>query len=299
MILDAGLVNERKTSLILDAEFGSENKERSILDSGFMRRNLSESFPVAIAGIMISIYYNLDHVMLGYMTNSTELGYYAAAYKVIIIALVPAGIIYQAFLPQFSRASNDLESRTKLMDSYSKGLLIIGAFLTTIVYLFAGYIIEVIYGSGYINSIIILQILSMNIYFVYLNITYGNPLIAWDRQKVYSYSIIVGALSNIILNLILIPRYFAIGAAFATICSELVVMVGIIPTHFVIAKRIHFGTILKSIALMIITSTLILYMKDLIGLVPRLILALVLFMSLVYALRLTDLRRIKMLFHEI
>ncbi|MCL5031034.1 MAG: flippase [Bacteroidetes bacterium] len=265
LILDAGYTDGQKTNLLLDAGFGSEKKGNSILDSGFVRRNLRESFPVALAGLMISIYYNLDHVMLGYMTSSTELGYYAAAYKIIIIALVPAGIVYQAFLPQFSKSKNDPYHIANLMELYSTSMLILGAFFTTIIFLFAKNIIGIAYGTKYGNSIMLTQILAFNIFLVYLNMTYGNPLIAWDKQKVYSYSIIVGALSNIILNLILIPRYYATGAAVATICSELVVMAGIIPTHFVIAKRIHFGAILKSIALMIITITFILYIKDLIG----------------------------------
>lgn len=249
-------------SLILLYLFRKEQKIRPTLDFGFIRNNLKESLPVAVAGIMISIYYNLDHVMLGYMADSAELGYYAAAYKIILIALVPAGIIYQAFLPQFSKTRDDAVHRYRLMDFYSNAMLITGAFFTIIIFLFANEIIGIVYGIQYESSVLLMKILSFNIFLVYSNMTYGNPLIAWDKQRIYSYSIVLGAVTNVLLNIILIPKYHAVGAAIATIGSELIVMAGIIPTHYYFTKSIHINNILKSIACLAITFFVIISIES-------------------------------------
>ncbi|MCL4547309.1 MAG: flippase [Bacteroidetes bacterium] len=212
---------------------------RLILDAGFMLKNLKESFPVAIAGVMITIYYTLDHVMLGYMTNSTELGYYAAAYKVIIIALMPAGIIYQSFLPQLSNSVNDTDMRKNLMRMYSRWMLLLGVFSSMVIFFFANQIIEIAYGAQFEKSVLLTKILAFNIVLVYLNMTYGNPLITWNKQKLFSYPIIAAAIGNIILNILLIPVYGALGAAIATISSELIVFAGFVPLNNKVIKQLQ------------------------------------------------------------
>ncbi len=244
LILDAGLRREGKGRLILDTGLGNERKTRLILDAGFIKDNLKESFPVAIAGIMISIYYNLDHVMLGYITDSTELGYYAAAYKIIIIALVPAGIIYQSFLPQLSNCVNDPVIRKDLMKTYSRWMLSLGAFSAMIIFLFADQIVEIVYGGKFEGSVLLMRILSFNIFLVFLNMTYGSPLIAWNKQKLFFYPIAAAAIGNIILNILLIPRYHALGAAVATISSELIVLAGFLPLHKKVTKQLQTQTML-------------------------------------------------------
>ena len=245
LMLDAGLRREQKTRLILDTGLRREGKGRLILDAGFIRRNLKESFPVAFAGVMISVYYNLDHVMLGYMTDSTELGYYAAAYKIIIIALVPAGIIYQSFLPQLSNCVNDPVIRKDLMKIYSNWMFVLGAVSTVIIFLFANQIVEIVYGGKFEESVLLMRILSFNIILVFLNMTYGSPLIAWNEQKLFSYPIAAAAIGNIILNILLIPRYHAVGAAVATISSELIVLAGFLPLHKKVVKHMQTQTILE------------------------------------------------------
>ncbi|MEW5843888.1 MAG: flippase [Bacteroidota bacterium] len=252
LILDAGLRREGKGRLILDAGLGNERKTRLILDAGFIpplagfiKNSLKESFPVAIAGIMISIYYNLDHVMLGYITDSTELGYYAAAYKIIIIALVPAGIIYQSFLPQLSNCVNDPVIRKDLMKTYSRWMLSLGAFSAMIIFLFADQIVEIVYGGKFEGSVLLMRILSFNIFLVFLNMTYGSPLIAWNKQKLFFYPIAAAAIGNIILNILLIPRYHALGAAVATISSELIVLAGFLPMHKKVTMQLHTQAVLE------------------------------------------------------
>ncbi len=67
----------------------------------------------------------------------------------------------------------------------------------------------------------------MNTIVVSVNIFLGNPMMAWGKQKEYAIAISFGAITNIILNFILIPKYSYIGAAFATLLSEVAVFIGV------------------------------------------------------------------------
>ncbi len=56
-----------------------------------------------------------------------------------------------------------------------------------------------------------------------LNIFLGNPLLAWNRRKLYMIAISLGAILNVALNIIFIPGYSYIGSAWATVASEIIV----------------------------------------------------------------------------
>ena len=89
--------------------------------------------------------------------------------------------------------------------------------------LLAGPIITFIYGVKYSGSILPLRILIWNIGVIWISIHYGNTLIACDRQNRYLVGVSLGALSNIVLNLIFIPLYGMTAAAVTTVFSEIAV----------------------------------------------------------------------------
>lgn len=184
--------------------------------------------------------------MLGMISTKRELGYYAAAYKIVLIAVVPASIILQSFFPQFAKSYNQIKERSRHMNFYARLMFVTGIFFTSMGLLFAGEIIGIVFGPAYKASVPLLRILILNVFLVYVNMTYGNPLIAWNKQKYYSYAIAFGALVNVLLNFILIPKYFAYGAALATILSEVAVLAGLTTIHWKTTNDLYLETLLKS-----------------------------------------------------
>ena len=217
-----------------------------LFDPIFIKEIMKASAPLAISALMINIYYNLDQVMLGMISTKHELGYYAAAYKIILLAVVPASIILQSFFQQLAKFHNHSKERSRLMNSYARLMFTTGIFFTSMGILFASEIIRIVFGSEYEASVPLLRILILNVFLVYLNMTYGNPLIAWNEQKHYSYVIAAGAFVNIVLNFILIPRYLAYGAAIATILSEVAVFAGLIYLHWKTTNDLHSKILLRS-----------------------------------------------------
>lgn len=82
-------------------------------------------------------------------------------------------------------------------------------------------IINFFYGKQYLDSVIALQIISWFIFLKFLNFLNGITLFAIDKQKKRLLSVGITALFNIILNLILIPPLGFIGAAIATLITEI------------------------------------------------------------------------------
>jgi len=194
----------------------------------FWKELLRESFPLAFASIMIGIYYNLDMVMLGYMKPESDVGIYNAANKIFLLGVIPFQLIFSAYFPLLSRVGlTDSPEFRSTIKNYAKFILgsgiISGVFLLT----FSEKVVLLVFGKNYIESVVPLSILAMNVIIVSVNVFLGNPMMAWGKQKEYSIVISFGAITNIVLNFILIPKYTYIGAAFATLLAEITVFIGL------------------------------------------------------------------------
>jgi O-antigen/teichoic acid export membrane protein len=205
---------------------------------------LIASFPLAFSAMMINIYYNLDMVMLGYMKTESDVGIYNAAYKIFMLSIIPIQLILSAFFPALSRIG--LKYSNEFSDTLKNyGLLTVGAGVIAgiILFLFSDEIIFIIFGEKFYNSAAPLSILAFNTIIIGINSFTGNPLVAWGKLKSYSIAVSFGAISNMILNLILIPIYSYNGAAIATLLSEITVLVGL----FYLFKRHIFGISAKNV----------------------------------------------------
>ena len=265
-------------------------------DRKFIMELVKVCVPIGVSTLLINVYANADHIILGVMGHKIELGYYAAAYKIVVIAVIPAAIILKSFFPQFSKSVDTPAERDKLMDNYSRLMFVIGTTISVILIAFSEDIIRIVYGVKYINSAELLHILGFNVFLVFITVTYGNPLLAWNRQKKYLIAISIGACVNLIFDFILIPKYLAAGAAFATIISELAVFTGVIYFHWLQTKRIYLNDLLKSIlcGITALTAAFICNMESLNFIMSFIIASLVLF-AMFYFTKLVDKRILKLL----
>ena len=194
----------------------------------FWKELFKESFPLAFASIMIGIYYNLDMVMLGYMKPESDVGIYNAAYKIFLLGLVPIQLIFSAYFPTLSRIGLCKSQEFKdTMKNYGKFVIGLGVITGLFLLIFSERIILLVFSESYLASSTPLSILSINVIVISINVFLGNPMTAWGKQREYAVAIMFGAISNIILNFILIPKYSYIGAAYATVLSEVAVFIGL------------------------------------------------------------------------
>lgn len=187
-----------------------------------IKQLLLSSFPLFISSLMIAIYYFADTIMLGFIKTEYEVGIYSAANKIFLLLIIPFSIIVSVFLPTIAK-------NIKLVDRsflyYYIFMIFIGVFLGIIVYLYASEIIVLIFGNSFLSSVLPLKILALNTILVGINMSIGEPLTVWGNQKQYLIAVSLGAITNIILNLIFIPRFSYNGAAFTTLLSEFSVFI--------------------------------------------------------------------------
>jgi O-antigen/teichoic acid export membrane protein len=221
----SGLINSLWLLGVFKKMYGKISFE---IDKTYLKEILKESIPLALSSFMIAIYYNLDMVMMGYMKPERDLGIYSAAYKIILVGIVPFSLILNSFFPSLSKIGlkNSFEFRN-IIKHYAIFMFSTGILIGSILFFNAQTIIKVIFGTRFESASIPLSILALNLLVIGANMFFGNPLIAWGKQKQYSITIALGAITNIILNVLLIPKYSYIGASFATLMSEGVVFVGV------------------------------------------------------------------------
>ncbi|VEP14285.1 Membrane protein [Hyella patelloides LEGE 07179] len=184
---------------------------------------LKDSWPLIISSVMVTLYMKIDQVMLGNMSNSQEVGNYAAAVRFSEIwYFIPTAVSTSVF-PSIIKAKQKSEKEyyTKLQQLYdlmawmSLTVAIPMSFIST-------HFMTVLLGQEYVKSG---QILSVHIWsglFVFLGVARSQWLMAENFTRFSLISTSLGALSNIFLNFILIPEQGGMGAAIATLISQAV-----------------------------------------------------------------------------
>ena len=179
-------------------------------------------FAMAIA---IKVYTVLDTTMLGFLCNDWQVGIYTAAIKIdkIILSLVVAACA--VLLPRLSYYSeNDVEKFNKLAYKGLDILLMVSVPCCIGLFLLSYHIIMLLSGEHYIESVPVMRIMNPIILIIGMSNFIGMQLFMPLRKERYTlYSVVCGAVFNFILNLILMPRYQALGAAISTLCAEAVV----------------------------------------------------------------------------
>lgn len=190
------------------------------------QRYLKMSWPMALIGLFGVIYTYIDSVMLGYWGYITETGWYNAAYSIIHVILLPAGFISTSIYPILSRFFK--ESKEKLQDTLQgqmKVMILLAFPLVTGGIALAPKIIIFIYGLNFSPSILAFQILIIIAGFVFLSSPFHYLFIAVNQQKKIFYISAAGAAINIVLNLLLIPRFTLYGAAMATLITYFIMFI--------------------------------------------------------------------------
>lgn len=178
--------------------------------------------------VTISIYTNLDTVMLGFMKTDTDVGLYSAAVKVkgILVSLVTS--FSNVLLPRMSYYVNqrNKDNFNKLMGLGFNTILLMSLPLATYFIFEAKDSILLLAGEDYYGAINAMRIITLTIIPIGFTGLIGiQVLTPLNKERYVLYSVIVGALTDLILNFFMIPLWGAAGAALATTIAEFLVLV--------------------------------------------------------------------------
>ncbi|MDD4247590.1 MAG: flippase [Methanosarcina sp.] len=198
------------------------NRQNTKIVFSFIWDTTKSALPFCLTAIFVTIYFQIDTIMLSIMQNDSAVGYYNAAYRIIFgLMLIPTAFVSSIF-PLMSKYCEQSEKKG-YCEVYTKGfkyLLLISLPITILGITFADKLIIFIYGPEYTQSINSFKVLLLVIPIIFLTSLFGPALQAANRQHIVTYVTASNATLNIILNYILIPHYSYIGAAVATVITE-------------------------------------------------------------------------------
>ena len=194
------------------------------------KRHISSIFFFFIPTIATTIYSSLDKIMLGAIVGTVETGYYESAYKIILIATTIFTSIYTVMR---SYVSNARENKNKDFDSKMDTFIriMVGLVLPTVLGLVAvsDKFVLVFYGDEYYSVINLLKWFSIVLLFLGISGFYSAVYIVPYEKQILLSIVYIGATGiNVLFNLLLIKRYYAMGALISTIIAEFIVVIGCI-----------------------------------------------------------------------
>lgn len=194
--------------------------------------------------ITLSIY--LDTLLIGLLAGEESAGLYAAVYKLAAIALVPAEILLMAFLPTLANAFGSLEQMRERSHAFTTALFSLGLPLCLGGALVAPELAMAVYGAEYGAAGTALVLLMVNMLLAYGAFAYGQPLVAWNRERMFLLAFALGLGLNVLLDFALIPRFGINGAATATVLSQGTSMLILIALHYRLTARAYLSVILRA-----------------------------------------------------
>jgi O-antigen/teichoic acid export membrane protein len=178
-----------------------------------------ESWPIGVSAFLIAIYLRIDQVLLYQIADASELGKYAAVVRLTEVWNIIPAIIIISFYPIFCRIHNDRDSFSRWYKFAFRLMSYVAIPICLFLTAYSNQITDLLIGPQYIGSAPILAVIIWSSIFVYWG-TINNALMkATGTQHLDLIFTSVTAVVNIVTNLLLIPKYGAMGAAIATSIS--------------------------------------------------------------------------------
>ncbi|SEK73269.1 Membrane protein involved in the export of O-antigen and teichoic acid [Streptococcus equinus] len=241
--------------------------------------------------IAVSVYKIMDKIMLGSMTSTVQVGYFESAEKLIN---VPIALIVSLGTVMLPKISNMIVNKTEGLEEILYKSILFAMFLSSsLCFGLMGVskeFVPLFFGDGFETCIYLLLILLPSCLFLaFANVIRTQYLLPHQMDKVYVISAFLGAIFNMVVNLILIPRIASLGAATATLGSELVVCIyqcskvrGKVPILKFVKSSIPF--VVSGVVMYIFLFNLSLSSSLFLTLIFKIIIGVVLYFTVLYLL---------------
>ena len=222
-ILALGYVGNYVCNFIYSRKFVNYNSKEKLQ----VRQHLKAVLILFASILAINIYTNVDTVMLGFINDDRSVGLYDIACKGKLVLLSLINAISTVLFPRLSYylAENDICSYNKVLKKSISTIMGIAIPLSMFFIIEAKDVVIFLGGYDYEDAALCMQIL-MPILIIsgFSNITGNQILLPHGKDISYMKAVISGAIVDVVLNLVFMPKYSLYGAAFATLMAEIVQM---------------------------------------------------------------------------
>ena len=187
-------------------------------------KHIKPTIELFIPQIAIQIYTVLDKVMIGsIIIDKAEVGYYEQSQKVIKMLLTIVTSLGTVMVPRMANAyvnSNKKQLKEYMQRSFNFVFLLAFPMILGIISISKNFV-PLFFGTGYDKVVVLMNIISPILLAIGLSNVIGTQyLLQTKKQKKFTISVVIGAVTNFTINILLIKRYGAIGASIGTVIAE-------------------------------------------------------------------------------
>lgn len=220
----------------------------------FKRKNITSAFtieldkwnrlfrramPFGFHQLFSFIYFQIDALLISQFKGNESVGYYQSATRLIIALMIVTDTIMGVMMPVMSRYHDSKDKLKSMYDKCLKLMWVVSVFFAAETFLNSKQIIRILYKTKYDSAIPILMILSFVVVLRFVGNVPAILLTSVDKQKVRFYIVVIGSIINVSFNLLLIPRYDYIGAAYASLITNFILCV----IHFYVVYKMGYKSV--------------------------------------------------------
>jgi len=187
------------------------------------KRMLGKSYHFILSSMMVAVYLQTDKIMLKHMVNAEEIGFYSTASTLCSIWCFVLSAIIDSLYPEIAKAYNTDKALFKKRNRQLYAMVFyISVFVSALFMIFGELAIRIMYGKAYLPAAAPLKVITWYTAFSYLGVARNAWVVCEGRQRYLKYVYASAAVSNVILNLIFIPMWGAVGAAVASLAAQVI-----------------------------------------------------------------------------
>ena len=183
---------------------------------------LRDSWPLILSGLAVMVYMRIDQVMLGQMIGPEAVGLYSAAVRIseawYFIPMAVVASVFPAIIEAKKKSEKLYYDRLQKLYDF---MVLVSVSVALSVTFTATWIIQSLFGRAYEDASTVLSIHIWASPFVFLGVASGKWFLVENRQLLAFFRVFWGMVVNVLFNGILIVQYGAIGAAYATLLSQI------------------------------------------------------------------------------
>ena len=217
-------------------------------DFAYWGKIIKTTWPIALSIVLTLVYFKIDTIFLSLMKPAADVGIYGVAYRVLEGLIFFPAIFSGIMMPILSR--NAVNDRARFNEVLKKSLRAITIFAAPVVVggvILSYSITTLIGGDAFTVAGAPMQALFVAIGLIFFGNILGRAIVALDIQKKAISAYLFGVVLNIVLNLIFIPKYSYMGAAWSTVLTEFFIVIFLFWIVFAKTKiSLDFATFAKT-----------------------------------------------------
>lgn len=210
---------------------------------------LKDSYHFIISGLMVSIYSQMDKIMIGQMMTDMDVGYYTTATAISGMWIFVPTAIVNSFRPKIMelKQSGNEDFYIRRLEQLYSFIIWLCIAVSIIVCIFARIAVLILYGEQYLGAVSALRIVIWCETFSMIGTARGIWILCENKNKYVKYYLAIGAGANLILNYCWIPVFGIEGAGIATLITQIVT--SLIAPLFFKETRVHSKLVIEALVL--------------------------------------------------